>query len=327
MSAEQRFVEIDALKTAGIVTVVLIHCLRTPWDPLISPLEVWLGHLTRFGVPAFLFASGFLYATNEPVSARLTLRRLRRILLPYLIVSLAAQLWWSLLELPTEVRNFWPDLAFGSSMGPFYYVFVIAGLVVVTPLFARLPSAARIALTVAMLAAQWYVDAAVGVDMPLYWHLRSPLLWWAYFLVGWQVRLHRLAVSNWLAHRSYWLAPVLLIAIWVLAVQSSAPGPLLGVRTAAWLNVYAILLLVYSVASGRADTTGALRYLSDATYAIFLLHVFFVSGVELLVPHRPLVSEFAPIALRWLAGFAGPIILLTAARASLGERSRDVIGG
>ena len=168
VQATERFVEIDALKTAGIATVVLIHCVRTPWDPLISPLEIWLGHLTRFGVPTFLFASGFLYATSERVSARLTLRRLRRILLPYLIVSLAAQAWWSLLQLPTEVRAFWPDLAFGASMGPFYYVFVIAGLVVVTPLFARLPSVALTALTVVMLAAQWYVDGATnGAAIPI----------------------------------------------------------------------------------------------------------------------------------------------------------------
>ncbi len=327
MSTERRYVEIDALKTAGIATVVLIHCVRAPWDPLISPFEAWLGHLTRFGVPAFLFASGFLYATTERVSARLTLRRLRRILLPYLIVSLAAQGWWAMLQLPTEVRDFWPDLAFGASMGPFYYVFVIAGLVVVTPLFARLPAAGLSALTLVMLAAQWYVDAAIGLDMPLYWHLRSPLLWWAYFLIGWQVRLHQTRIESWLKPRTYWLAPLTGVAIIALAVQSAAPSPLLIVRSAAWLNVYAILALIYSLACGRTEPGGTLRYLSDATYAIFLLHLFFVSGVQLLVPHTPLFAASAPIVLPWLAGVAGSIILLTAARAALGERSRDIVGG
>ena len=68
MSAAPRFVEIDALKVAGIVTVVLIHTIRAPWDPAVAPLELWIGHATRFGVPAFLFASGFLYATTSPVA-------------------------------------------------------------------------------------------------------------------------------------------------------------------------------------------------------------------------------------------------------------------
>ena len=63
MSDTRRSPEIDALKVAGIVTVVLIHTMRAPWDPAVAPLEVWIGHATRFGVPAFLFASGFLYAT------------------------------------------------------------------------------------------------------------------------------------------------------------------------------------------------------------------------------------------------------------------------
>ena len=62
-----RRIEIDALKTAGILTIVLIHSMRTYWDPSISTLEVWIGHATRFGVPAFLCASGFLYATTSPV--------------------------------------------------------------------------------------------------------------------------------------------------------------------------------------------------------------------------------------------------------------------
>jgi len=327
MSTARRFVEIDALKTAGIATVVLIHSVRTPWDPLISPLEAWLGHLTRFGVPAFLFASGFLYATTEPVPARVTLRRLRRVLLPYLLASLAAQGWWAMLQLPTEVRDFWPDLLFGASMGPFYYVFIIAGLVVVTPLFARLPTTALVAFSGVMLLAQWYVDAAIGLDTPLYWHLRNPMLWWAHFLIGWLVRLHRERVSTWLTQRVHWLAPLLAVAIIALAMQSAASGPLLGVRTAAWLNVYVILTLIFSVACGRRETVRPLRFFSDATYTIFLFHLFFVSGVKLLVPPRPLFASFAPIALPWLAGMIGPIILLVAARALLGERSRDVVGG
>ena len=88
---ERRYAEIDALKATAIATIILIHCVRPPWAPGIPPIEVWIGHITRFGVPAFLFASGFLYATTAPVSLGVTARRLRRILIPYAVVSLAAQ--------------------------------------------------------------------------------------------------------------------------------------------------------------------------------------------------------------------------------------------
>ena len=70
----RRFAEIDALKAVGIVTVVLIHSFRSPFDPTVSPGEVWLGHLTRFAVPAFLMASGFLYAGDHDSMLRRTLR-------------------------------------------------------------------------------------------------------------------------------------------------------------------------------------------------------------------------------------------------------------
>ena len=73
----RRYPEIDAIKAAGIVTIVLIHALRSPWDAGVSELERWLGHVTRFGVPGFLFASGFLYA-GAPADSVTTGRRLRR---------------------------------------------------------------------------------------------------------------------------------------------------------------------------------------------------------------------------------------------------------
>jgi fucose 4-O-acetylase-like acetyltransferase len=73
----QRFHEVDLLKAVGILTVVLIHSLRSPWEPSISPLELWLGNVTRFAVPGFLVASGYLYATTAPIGWALTRRRLR----------------------------------------------------------------------------------------------------------------------------------------------------------------------------------------------------------------------------------------------------------
>lgn len=323
---ERRFAEIDNLKAAGIATVVLIHCLRSPWDPMIAPAEVWLGHMTRFGVPAFLVASGFLYASDVGVSLRVTARRLRRIVLPYLLVSLAAQAWWAILEVSTETGSFWLDLALGSSMGPYYYVFVITLLVAVTPIFSRLPPRVVAALTIAMIAAQWYVDAAIGMPIVMFWHSRSPLLWWAYFLIGWQFCRHHTTVSRWIAARGAALPIALAIAIAALGAASAASESYLVVRSAAWLNVYAILALIVALSCGRESSPGPLRYLSDSSYAIYLLHLFFVTSIERYLPAPPLRVEFLPIAVAWLFGLLGPIVLLTALQRILGSRSRDVLG-
>ena len=52
----------------GILLVVLIHSLRPNWDPGISGAELWLGSITRFAVPGFFAASGYLYATDQPIA-------------------------------------------------------------------------------------------------------------------------------------------------------------------------------------------------------------------------------------------------------------------
>jgi surface polysaccharide O-acyltransferase-like enzyme len=322
----RRFAEIDALKSIGIVTVVFIHSIRAPFDPMIPPLEIWLGHLTRFGVPAFLAASGFLYAGVTSDAKRATLQRLRRIGVPYLVLSAIAQLWWAIQGVPTETGSWVADLLLGGSMGPYYYVFIIAGLVVVTPLFARLPGIAMAALTLVLVAAQWYVDAASGMLLSFFWHLRNPLLWWAYFTLGWVVRLHYDAILAWIEPRRSLLLLAFGALVVVLAAASGLEGPRLLVRTAAWLNVYAICALIFAATCGKERVPPVMRYLSDTTYPIYLLHMFFVLAASDLFPPRPRHATLLPIAVPWVAGVLGSLSVIAALQAVLGKRSKDWIG-
>jgi surface polysaccharide O-acyltransferase-like enzyme len=322
----RRFAEIDALKSIGIVTVVFIHCIRAPFDPTIPALEIWLGHLTRFGVPAFLAASGFLYAAGTVDLKRATLRRLRRIGVPYLIASAVAQLWWAVQGVPTETGSWVADLFLGGSMGPYYYVFIIAGLVLVTPLFVRLPPSAMAAITFVLVAAQWYVDAASGMLLPFFWHLRNPLLWWGYFALGWMVRLHYDAILAWIEPRRRGLSLALGAGVVILSGASGLEGPRLIVRTAAWLDVYAICGLIFAATCGRDRVPAAMRSLSDMTYPIYLLHMFFVLVASDLFPPRPRHATLLPIVVPWAAGVLGSVSLIAALQAVLGKRSKDWIG-
>jgi surface polysaccharide O-acyltransferase-like enzyme len=327
-SPPERRVEIDALKATGILTIVLIHAMRTPWNPEISTLEIWIGHATRFGVPAFLCASGFLYATTRPVPLATTLARLRRILVPYALASLAAQLFRSFRGEDPVSGAVWLDLLIGASFGPYYYVFVIAILVAVTPLFARLPAPAVVAATCLMGVAQWVVDVAPLGALPLIWHIRSPLLWWAYFLLGWTVRLYAEPLGEFLARRRGALTVGLLVACWALTAASALSGraPLWLVRSAAWLDVYVILAAIVVLSRGTSHSPAWLRFLSDATYAIYLFHLFFLLPVQDRLPPPSQQAALGPILLPWLAGLAGSLALVVAARALLGRGSRNWVG-
>ena len=132
MDRPARFAEVDLLKAVGALAVLLIHTVRSPFEAAASPPELWIGQLTRFAVPGFLAASGFLYATRETVTWETTRGRLVRLALPYLLFSAVAQALRHLQGTTvwgTGSGDLWIDLLFGASLGPYYYVFIAALLV------------------------------------------------------------------------------------------------------------------------------------------------------------------------------------------------------
>jgi len=323
---ERRYAEIDAWKATAIVTVVGIHSFRPSFDPSTSDTEVWIGNLMRFGVPAFLMASGFLYAQRSGDLLALTLRRLRRILVPYLLASGITIAAFQLQGVPPNTGSFLSDLLFGAVVGPYYYVFIIVGIVLLTPLIARLPKDAFAAVTVVLVGVQWWVDAAVGIPLTFTWAVRNPLMWWAYFAVGWLLRLHHEAAAAWIAPRRWVLIAVLVALIAGASVASGLLGPLIAVRTAVWVEVYAVCALIFTATAGGERVPPAVRYLSDTSYAIYLIHLLFVRGVGALVPPTVGRMEWLPTLLPWACGLLGSIAVIAALQAALGRHSRTWIG-
>jgi fucose 4-O-acetylase-like acetyltransferase len=324
--ARTRFIEIDSLKAAGIIAVILIHSLRAPWDPRVSSTEVWLGIVTRFAVPGFLFCSGFLYATTKRISTQTVLRRLRRVLIPYLICSIAAQIWWFTTGQGHAFDAITQEILFGSSFGPFYYVFVHFFLVLFAPLLVLLPGTALAGLTALMLVGQGWLETRAGVLMPIFWHIRNPLLWWGYFLLGWTIRLHYDTVRRWIASQRGLLITAMALAVLTCTWVASAEIGSEWIRRASWLNIHSSLALIFVATCGRRSAPTPLAVLADATFAIYLLHLFFVYAAERLV--QPSVNEFdiLVIAAYWSAGLFGALGVISLARRLLGPRSRDVIG-
>jgi len=321
-----RFVEIDFLKATGIVAVLLIHSLRAPWDPRISSTELWLGIVTRFAVPGFLFCSGFLYATTNRIRMQTVFRRLRRVLVPYLICSAAAQIWWFTIGQGHALDVILLEMTLGSSFGPFYYVFVHFFLVLFAPLFALLPGTALAGLTAAMILCQGWLESSTTLSLPIFWHIRNPLLWWGYFLLGWTIRLHHDTVRSWITARREALIAAMTAAVLVCTWFASLDDRSEWVRAAMWLDIHAIIALIFVSTCGRRTAPAPILVLSDATFAIYLLHLFFVYAAERWI--QPAVNEFdiLVIAAYWSAGLLGSLAVITMARSLLGPRSRDIIG-
>src|SRR5262245_3590949 len=197
---ERRF-EVDLVKAVGIVAVVLIHSVRPYFSPDVSRPELRILQITQFAVPGFLAASGFLYASSERISWAVTQSRLRRLLVPYFVASIAAQVFW----FAFDGRVVGPgalleDLVLASSFGPFYYVLQAVLFVLAAPGLSRLRRGPLQAVTVAGIAAQW--ACWVFLMPPPFWVVRNPFHWLGFFLGGWGLGMREPACSRWLAsHR------------------------------------------------------------------------------------------------------------------------------
>jgi surface polysaccharide O-acyltransferase-like enzyme len=323
---EARRLEVDLLKAVGIVAVVLIHSVRSPFIPGASDAELWIGRVTRFAVPAFLLSSGLLYASRSPVPWPTTARRLRRILGPYLFASLVAQGFEWFRGTPRSVEQFLHDLLLASSFGPYYYVWIACLAVLAAPLLARAGPAALGGILLVTVASQWLLESMLVGPLPFFWHLRNPLLWMGYFVCGWALRLHQQRVRGWLdAQRSAALAGSA-GAVVLLALAGAQPLPVFQAQTLSWLGIYATLALLLAASFGRRGGGGILKELSEGSYAIYLFHLLFVLPARDLTVPAPGRLEPPAVLVPWAAGIAGSMLLIALARRVLGDRSRTVIG-
>jgi surface polysaccharide O-acyltransferase-like enzyme len=317
--AAPRVDAIDFLKAAAIVTVIYIHGVGDPFDLARLP---WAAYLTSWAVPAFFFASGFLHQRDLPLDAATRRRWTRRLLVPYAIASVLA------IAVRAGVRGEslgWRDALFmlttGSAWGIYYFVPVLFGALLVTPLLARFP---RAVLPLALVFWAAPLGVALGVDpvyhrLGLFWLLRSPLTWWGYFLAGWMVARHRAALAPGV-RRAAGVAGLLLLAgvgsvCTVPGVCRDVLGPTLYVA-----NYGAIAALF--VLGAELPALRVARFLADASYPVYLYHFFFTDPVR---AHGGRLGGWTKPA-AFAAGTAGALLVVGLGRALLGRRARDVIG-
>lgn len=329
LERSNRKLEVDLLKAMGILAVVVIHSLRDFWNPDFTASELWIGQLMRFGVPAFLAVSGYLYAV--PQASWTSVRpRLRRILLPYLFASSIAillGLWQHSLSAPPAylldalmgpagdtssasrtVATIVLDIALGNAFGPYYYVLVISFFVLISPLIALLGSRALTLLLFVTLAGQIVFEGGFWYWNDFFWHVRNPLLWGGYFVTGWWLRIHSESISRFVqrfrARIGLCAVALVLVCSGLLILESGGAISHEIIQLTAWLCVYSILFLLLIIAWGRTTRSVWLARVSDLTYTIYLFHLF------VLYPLRKNVEGFTQ-------GF-DPLVLLGTAAISLG---------
>ena len=255
-----------------------------------------------------------------------TRRRLQRIVLPYLVFTALAQGQRFAQGLGSSTGSYWGDWLLAGTFGPYYYVFVAAMLVLIAPVIARVPQRWIPLLFVAAAAAQ--LGSELFVRIHLFWYLRNPLLWLAYFLLGWLVRDHYAALCAFTARRR---VPLLAAAGAAYALTAGTTAlvedPLRGVL--AWLGIYAALAFLFLPACGRSigpPYQTLLRRLSDASYPVYLIHLFILYPARKAFAGPPHVFDWLAIALPWTLALGASLLLVAVLQKVLGKHSRSWIG-
>ena len=155
----------------------------------------------------------------------------------------------------------------------------------------------------------------------LWWEIRNPLRWWGYFFAGWVVSEQRPRVAR-LPIRHRRLAGLMLLAaaggIYGGYACCLPPGWSSHAAAMQYAMIYGLLLgtaLVAWDASGRP----LVRWLSEASYPIYLYHFFIVMLMRQFAAGLSDLAVFGVASVTTAIGVAGM-------RWACGPRARLIIG-
>ena len=197
MPKTERLAPIDVLKAVAIVLVVVNHATNNEQE---NTFEVYLAQFSRYVVPMFFAVSGWLQATEKPIAAKVTGQRLKRLLIPYLVASALVELYLWARGTPRSQWEILHDVVFASAFGAYYFVFGLFTMILLAPLFARVPRRRLLTawLVLVALRASFLVFQALFPLPPgaLFWGIRDPSWVAIYYLAGWLASLYREPLKN-----------------------------------------------------------------------------------------------------------------------------------
>lgn len=322
----KRLSELDVMRAFAIVGVVFLHAyFNTSAD--VPRLEMTGMHalhlLAHTGVPVFLFASGYLLAREDAVSAgQFWAHKATKIFGPALVM-MAGIAVFRVVAFDWEWRWAWDAFVRFDVSGQYYYIFVLLILYASFRMFVRpLPGMAVHGITAVLIAAglamvAWYEANPVGGDAGV-WAYRNPLIWAGFYASGYSLARAGLPI---LLPRN-----VVAIATAVAAIAAVAffvQGEVLGSYPRSYFGVSVFvfssaMLLIYPHLAAKlvevAPLTASItRRLSRYTLGIFFIHApFFIGYLDHKVgawPDDYLLHMFALATFAFLGSLSVLILL------------------
>ncbi len=317
---------LDRVKGFAIVTVLWIHGFQA-FNVAKSVYVQRSAIICAWAVPAFFFASGWLHARDTKYPPGTLARWFRRIGIPYVIATIYITIFDArVFGYPISAPRFARDLLLGR--GIYYFVPVLMFTMIVTMPLARSRRAAWIVC--ALLTP--YMFMRMRYD-PVIWLLggswnvlmRSPFRLAPFFMTGWACGLTRpTTIAHWRPVIA-WVAPVAwLVLMLVLSAKfATQPAGYWPMWAQAVFGGMILSAIASFVCASVRPASAAVRWLSDATFPLYLYHISFVNLFDRWL--RP-KTEIQYVERMLLASLVTVILVITVRRILGQRRARELIG-
>ncbi len=262
---------VQVMRGIAILAVVLIH--TCPKDPA---WQIGFRPVVNFGVPMFLFLSGWLTKQKPQSWQTLYKKRIPRVLIPYIIWTVVYTL------VDKNPRSLPYNILTAGAVYTLYYIPVYIQLVLLTPLVEKLAvSRFRwIGLLVTPLSFLLFTYRAGGLSdrMTLLYYL-SFLGWFSYYYFGLLFGDENTISSNHAKMARYLLPAAVLLQIgeawlWWKAgwVDCGTPMKL----TAFFTNLLFMIIICPYLRRQESNTPPFLSSLGTYAFGIYLIHPLFI---------------------------------------------------
>jgi len=290
---KERVRQLDYVRTFAMLAVIVIHCTSTYiyHESRIAFLGMnlgwWLNNLSRFAVPIFVLLSGVSLAVSPPADCRKFIRGRVKIIIHYLIWSMAyyifyLQLGW-MQVLP--MREFAKRFLIGSMSDQLYFVPVIVQLYVLYyPLRAAVRKAPMASLVISLVITVYFQLAVTvrgcacllpAVILPYAWLLFPS--WLFYFVLG--LCFDRSRLEKMCAFSKRALLPICVLAL----AYGVVGGIVVSTKGILWetlsptVIIYTVLIFLALTGISSAVEVpaldGVVKKLSAMSFTVYLSHI------------------------------------------------------
>ena len=306
----------QCIRGGAILAVIYIHCqagVDMPLKSLNGITYFVFRNITNFPVAVFFFLSGYFMKPVDNVKA-FYLKRLPRLVLPYLFYTIGYLVLNLLLHGNIGVKKIVFAFLFGTAATPLYYIVVLVYYTLLSPFLLKAVYSRKTCIIILASTPFFlligYAIRFTGIDV---WdYLKYSPVWLSFYFMGMVINTRR-PIFNlsvlWL------LLPIAFISelISTFVLLSAGGIAYSQMRFSGAFYSVIIILLAYQYSSRKSIKVKWLACLGDDSYAIYYMHCIFIALFHKIIPFESnailLVYQIGQLAFATLMSLLAIILI------------------